>query len=258
MRDTPEHHFASDDLPRYGREHESFLSEKEMQTPRGLEEFISWYHGKFETYGDDEKFSEAVRFRLGPFKQFIEEASFIVKMLEKYDFCQQGVKIRHVIGSQSYDAEVVYENDHGVSAPKYLEVTDSTASEDEFHRMLVLSRTGMASAWGPLSKSGSKNKGLVISLEPKFLSEEERRLAVNTVIRAINRKIEKSDKYPEGTALIVGVDDNLLFKDDDWEFLDERVRRYCSLLSGFTHLFLVGASRDRFLFYELSALNGVE
>ncbi len=251
--DTNKHELKIDCHSGESRNLETFFTKEEFKIGRTPNEYIKWYYEKLENR--DKVLIEAMRFRKGLCKQFIEESLYLKNFLEKYEFNKSGVQLRHIIGNQSFDVEVVYSERDENSDLKFLEITDSVSDQYEYYRMKVLHEQGSVNGFGKVTKTGTKNKGLEITVADEFISDDERFEEMNKVIDALNKKLEKCSNYPEGTGLNIGVDDARLYKDDDIKYIERQIKTYASILTGFSFIFFVGATGNMFLSYDIKALN---
>jgi len=227
------------------------LSEEEISQERTPSELLSWVELKFEELGSSESGVGDLRLGVGLAKPLAEEVyPLAIFALKKYGEANY-IKISPVIGSQNYDA-VVTDNSHFPASVSYIEVTQAHEGEERHLRDMYLNEHGFVPAHGPVTKKGTKKKGMSISAEFKAESVPEMaRRELDKVLDAVRRKEGKD--YPPDTSLLVWFDDGYLFREvvSDMEidgFVHDNI---VSLDIHFSALYLVGKHREVFKQYDL-------
>lgn len=227
------------------------ISKTELETPRTAREYLAWVESRIQKLGKTDEGKSALRLRRGLAKVLVEEALPLAIFAAKHYGASRRVKIRHRIGNQNFDAEVM-DGRLRKSPFKYVEVTQAHEGENEHYRMIALERDGHVNVLGTVKKSGTKHTGITIEVENEARShdcvhsEELKRIA-----GAIARKLTK--RYTDDTALVVAFDDYVAIRsDEDMDSLRDFVsQNLAKKITNFRWLALVGWGKRNFLEFEL-------
>jgi len=228
------------------------LTKEELETPRTACEILDWVTNAIESFHETKELRAAAREGKFFAKELIEEALPIALFSSRYYGASGEVLITHVLGSQQYDATV--EDRRAQPSPiQFIETTVSDWSYEESLRVELLNRNGSVPAYGEVHAKGPKGNRSKLRAESGTLKHADvREQHIAGVISAVKRKADKP--YPDGTALVVRVDDALPFRDDDdVAILDDVARsELVPMLSGprFRILALEGSARVH-LAYEI-------
>lgn len=198
----------------------SIITKEEFETPRQASEILDWVVAAHNRFTATRELRSAAREGKFFAKELVEEAFPIALFAHRYYDASSDVEITLILGNQNYDATV--EDRRTNSGPiKFIEATVSDWSYEEALRMELLNADRSAPAYGKIRAAGPRGRRTSIEAESIALNHDEtREQHIAGVIAAVNRKADKT--YPDGTALVVRVDDALPFRDeDDVSILDE-------------------------------------
>jgi hypothetical protein len=152
--------------------------------------------------------------------QLMDEALPIALFAHSFYRASPEVEITHLIGSQPYDAVVSDRR----SEPKPVTHIETTVSDFDYHealRMELLNRDGHAPALVPVEVEGKR--GARTKLEARAEAVDHDVVHARHLVAVEASVIKKTKKeYPEGTALVVRIDDSIPFRTDaDRESLNE-------------------------------------
>ena len=131
------------------------LSRAELETARNPQEMSKWVQQTLDKIALTLEGRNQIRLRKGLLKELADEALPISLFAEKYFGDSRDIQIQHIIGSQTYDAKILYRNDVTPDI-NYIEVTQAREGEAEYLRMLKLQQDGAVPALGDVKKSGTK------------------------------------------------------------------------------------------------------
>jgi hypothetical protein len=189
------------------------ITEKDLQVPRSAAEFRPFVETAIESICSCLDGKLQIRFRKGIAKPLIEEALPLGLLCKCYFKADPRVTVKHVLGNQNYDAEIV-DNRPWPAPFRYIEITQAHQGENEYLRMLALDRDGHVNVLGGVRKTGTKHTGITVEVENEAKRHSDVLAAELKRIReAISRKAGKS--YPGNTGLLVVFDDYVAIKDDD-------------------------------------------
>ena len=130
-----------------------YISVDELTKTRSPAELCEWVQNKFDEIAEIPGGKDAIRFRKGLCKQFVEEVyPLSIYGMHKYAI-NSTARLTPVLGNQSYDALV---EDSSAKVQYKLEITQAHEGQDEYLRMLALKRDGHVWPFGKISKSGTK------------------------------------------------------------------------------------------------------
>lgn len=230
----------------------SLITREELEAPRSAAEILEWVYEAHSRLSVSKELKAAAREGKFYAKELIDEGLPIALFAYRHFKASKDVLIRHVIGNQQHDATV----DDQRSSPgtiKFIEATVSDWNYMESLRMELLTRDGHAPGYGKVEAEGAKGRRTKLVAELEALDHDTiRDQHIAGVIAAVKKKAD--NKYPDGTALVVRIDDAVPFRDDaDIAELDRVARgMLVPMLSGreFRVLALEG-SREVHLAYEL-------
>jgi hypothetical protein len=182
-----------------------------MIIPRTAAEMLPWALEAHTRFTKSKALRDLARAGHGFAKELAEEALPMARFAWRYFRESKEVLITHVLGNQQYDGNV----DDKRAAPshiRYIEVTDSTRDHNEALRNELLSRDGTAPGVGKVHAEGPK--GRRTRLEGEYAMRDvgaEPTQQLERVHEVVKAKAAKT--YPSGTALVVHVDDAIVFKD---------------------------------------------
>jgi hypothetical protein len=230
------------------------VTRDEIETPRTAAEIRGWIDAALERFQDQPReIRNSARDGKLLWKELAQEALPIALFASCYFAASSAVCIRHVLGSQQYDAEVD-DKRTPPSRARFIEVTHSAFDGDDARRMELLSSQGHAPSYGPVIAEGPKGKRT--RLEAQLEAHDHLELRAEHIERARQAVVRKARKaYAAGTALVVMVDDSGPFSkgDDRVELARVAQEEFAPLVDQreFCVLAFVGA-RGLFIAVELS------
>lgn len=188
------------------------LTKEELATPRTAAEILEWVYAAHSRFTATKEMRSAAREGKFYAKELISEALPIALFANRYFAASAEVSIMHVIGNQQHDA-VVDDRRGSPGKVKFIEATVSDWSYVESLRMELLSRDKYAPAYGKVEAEGAKGRRTKLIAQFEALDHDTiREQHIAGVIAAVKKKA--GNKYPDGTALVVRVDDALPFRED--------------------------------------------
>ncbi len=198
------------------------VSSYDIMKDRTPTELKCWIDEVFSEAKDEEQIT-AIRLRsTDNIKVLLEEVIPISHFSNRY--FDKDVKIKPIIGNQSFDAEVL-----GSNNVKYIEVTRAIDGYDEKLRNEHLDIHGSVSAVGSISINGTKASGkreVVIHSEAVNHKDTIKKIK-ELIIDRIQKKVDKQDNYNDGTLLLVSFDDSFFWDEDKTEidtFINEKIK----------------------------------
>ena len=201
------------------------ISADELQEPRLVSELADWLERCSERFSSlpDEQAQQVRLQGLGAKKYFGEAkpiARFCIEFFRESDL----VTVRHHLGNQPYDATIDDRRDPG-GPIRYIEVSEGVDGYANALRMELLNQQGHAPAYGPISAEGARhNRGVIVA---DTQAHSKRALQDQELARLSEAAEKKSIRdYPDGTALVIVIDDFVPFSDDeDVAVLDDYIRQ---------------------------------
>jgi hypothetical protein len=184
------------------------LTRQELETPRNAAEMLSGVdaaHARFNTKELRVEAREGKHFS----NELIHEARPMALFAYRYFGATPEVVIKHVIGSQNYDA-MVEDKRERPEAIRYLEATTTLKTYEDSLRMEVLSEKGSVAAFGPVVAEGPRRQR--ISIKAPGIAREHTAIRADhlkLVEQVVERKAKKN--YEPNTVLIVAVEDFVPF-----------------------------------------------
>ncbi len=230
-----------------------YVSQDEIEKERTPSELWDWLIRKVEQTCSTEEGLEAFRLQKGLLKKLPEEiAPLAIFGKQKYGTTDQ-VLLKPVIGSQSYDAEII---DKRIEPPDkcYIEITQAHEGKDAYFRRRELLEKGFVFSKAPVITTG-RGKNRRTSIPPQATSVEEGvKNELNRIADAAKRKAGKD--YRSNTFLLIAFDDTTLseerLKNLGYPGIDDFIRREISDLDlRFSHLYLVGKGQEVFREYPI-------
>jgi hypothetical protein len=230
----------------------TLLSKDEIETPRTAADILAWVYSAHRRFQRSKELRGIAREGRFFAKQLVEESLPIALFVDRFYTRSAQVEIKQVLGNQSYDATVV----DGRSSPDAVTHIESTVADmdhNESLRMELLSAKGTAPAVGVIPAKGSKRRrtelrGEACAYDPGEVADQ-RLLQVRNAVAA-----KAQNQYPNGTALVVRIDDAIAFRDQpEIDQLDALAKdTLMPMLSGreFRVLSMVG-SQGLYLDYRL-------
>jgi hypothetical protein len=121
------------------------------------------------------------------------------------------VTINYVFGDQKHDA-LALDGRTPPGSVRYVETTVADRDYEDAKRMELLSRDGGAPGYGQIVAKGPRHKRT--ELRGDIVEPDHRELVAQHLARADKAVRKKAAKtYPDGTALVVRVDDAVPFRD---------------------------------------------
>ena len=187
------------------------LTKEELSVPRSAADMLPWALAAHSRFTATPALRAMARDGRGFAKQLAQEALPMARFAYRYFNASSDVLITHVLGNQTYDG-VVEDKRSPIGTVRFIEVTDSTWDETEALRMELLSRDGYAPGYGKVHAQGRKGR------RTRLEGETEMRDVNAHPVQHLDRVREvvcakASRKYPDGTALVVHVDDAIRFRD---------------------------------------------
>lgn len=199
---------------------EAPVTQSELETPRTAAALLPWVLSTIARFntpelkqafrGGGDLLAQALRDELLPIALFAD----------KYFARSEHVVVTYTYGDQPYDA-LVDDRRESPAPVRFIEVTVADHDYEMSLRMEMLSRDGNVPMTGPVFVKGARGKRAELRAEleavdhDKLVSDH-----FDRVVAAVNRKAKK--KYPQGTALVVRVDDAGTFRlDEDRDDLRE-------------------------------------
>jgi hypothetical protein len=229
---------------------EQIISKSEIEQFRTTLEFIQWVDLKlklFKKYRRQIKEQELLR--KGISKQFWGEVYPLYLLLKKQTLIEGQFQVKNIIGSQSYDAEIKY-SDNKTHLINRLEFTEAKDGHDLHLRMKQFIDIGTVSLTGKLTHSGTEKSGHEIFISEDLTRRQDSMVNQYNLVRKCI--LNKKDKNPPGTALVVVIDDYTAPRYDN----EKDLNSFSGFLNtddifkntGFAALFFVGISGG--LFFE--------
>lgn len=188
------------------------LTKEELETPRTAAEILDWVYSAHSRFAASKELRQSAREGKFFAKELTNEALPIALFASRYFSASTEVRIAHVIGNQQHDA-VVEDRRKSPGAIKFIEATVSDWSYVESLRMELLTRDGHAPGYGKVEAEGAKGRRTKLVAELEALDHHMlREQHIAGVIAAIKKKAD--NRYPDGTALVVRVDDAVPFRED--------------------------------------------
>lgn len=230
---------------------EDFVTAEEIEKERTSDELAVWIESKISAIAAHAGGKEAIRLRRGLCKKLVEEV-YATSIFAKHKYASEPlVRFLPVLGNQQYDVRV---RDMRVTPPfiHYLEVTQAHEGEQDYLRMLELTRKGHVWASGNVTKKGTKHTGIELTVDSsaKSMSEHIDR-GTKLIKEAVERKA--GGRYNSNTSLVVMYEDTIAFQDEQERLeLDSFMRTLLPKSNlEFDRLYLVGWSKQNFHEYEL-------
>lgn len=228
------------------------LAQEELEVSRTAAEMLEWVNTAHARFTASRELKEAFREGKLLAKELMEESFPIALFANKYFSASEDVAISQIIGNQKHDA-IVNDRRAEPSKVEFIEVTVSDSTYEDSLRMEILNRDGNVAATGPVQVEGSRRNRKVLEATSVAVKVENTRSEhLSRILAAIEKKCKNT--YPDGTALVVRVDDALAFKnDEDCAVLDDLAKStLVPMISDreFVALALVGI-RGFYLAYEL-------
>ena len=189
------------------------ITKEEIEQFRTISELSFWINQIFSENISNE-FITSVRLKSSDeIKTLMEEVIPISKFAKKYFSSNSKIKIKPIIGNQSYDAII-----KGSDKISYLEVSRAVNGYDEKLRNEHLDKYGSVFAVGSIDKKGTKASGLreVIFLNNGISRKDEINNIKELIKKTILKKINKQKNYNAKTLLII------TFQDIFWDILDTK------------------------------------
>jgi hypothetical protein len=230
---------------------EAFVTAEEIEKERTAEELAAWIECKIGAIAALEGGKEAIRLRRGLCKKLVEEV-YAISIFATFKYSSEPlVKLLPVLGNQQYDVRVT-DMRETPSRIHYLEITQAHEGEQDYLRMLELTRKGNVWASGAVVKKGTKHTGIEVTVDgsAKSMSEHMDR-GTKLIKEAIERK--SGGRYNSNTSLVVMFEDTIAFRDEQERHeLDSFMRALLPQSNlEFDRLYVVGWSKQNFFEYDL-------
>lgn len=230
---------------------DSFITPEEIETERTSGELAAWLEYKIAAIAALEGGKDAIRLRRGLCKKLVEEV-FATTIFATFKYPSEPlVKFLPVLGNQPYDVRVT-DMRTNPSRIHYLEITQAHEGEQDYLRMLELTRKGRVWASGVVTKKGTKYTGIELTVDDsaKSMSEHIHR-GTKLIKEAIERKA--GGRYNSNTSLVVMFEDAIAFRDEQEQLaLDSFMQALLPQSNlAFDRLYLVGWSKQNFFEYGL-------
>lgn len=184
-----------------------------METQRTAAEILDWVYSTHSRFSATKELRTAAREGKFYAKELINEALPIALFASRHFGASTDVIITHVIGNQQHDA-VIEDRRRSPGPVRFIEATVSDWSYAESLRMELLSRDGHAPGYGNVEAEGAKGRRTKLVAQLEALDHDTiREQHIAGVIAAVKKKADS--KYPDGTALVVRIDDAVPFREDD-------------------------------------------
>lgn len=228
------------------------LSKEEIESTRTAAEILTWFYAANARFRVSKELKAAAREGQFFSKQLLEETLPIALFADRFYKRSAQVAITQVLGNQSYDATVL-DRRSSPDSVTHIETTVADMDHNESLRMELVSKEGSAPAVGTITVKGPKGRrtelrGESCVYDPSRVADQW----LPQVRAAVAAKAKK--QYPNGTALVVRVDDAIAFREkDEIDKLDALAKaELIQMLSGreFRVLSIVG-SQGLYLEYRL-------
>lgn len=200
------------------------VTREELETPRSAAEFLSWVReasARFNTKDLKREAREGKHFA----GELMDELLPLGLFAHRFYSASSLVTITYVFGDQQHDA-VVRDDRKPPGSIRFVETTVSDHDYEDAKRMELLSRDGSAPGYGQIVASGPRHART--ELRGELVAIDHQELVAQHLARAdaaVRKKAAK--KYPEGTALVVRVDDAVPFRsEEDAAQLQQHVRSH--------------------------------
>jgi hypothetical protein len=185
------------------------VTQAELEKPRSAADLLPWVHSALARFN-----TKDLKRDVRDGKHFAGELVDELLPLGLFAHCFYSasplVTITYVFGDQQHDA-LVRDDRTPPGSIRYVETTVADRDYEDAKRMELLSRDGSAPGYGPILVKGPRHARTELRGELVALDHYE--LVAQHVARAgaaVRKKAAK--KYPEGTALVVRVDDAVPFR----------------------------------------------
>lgn len=231
-----------------GRDFETMtdLTRRVLEEQHTAAEYFPWVRSLILELKNEPEGLEKIRLRVGLAKELMNEAYPIGLLASRFFGSSDQVHIALKIGNQPFDA-TVSDLRPDCTSIQYVEVTVAGEGENDYLRMRTLQESGQVSGLGRVTKTGTKQSGLHISVENSMVSQAEvLERERNSITAAIERKIPKS--YPADTLLLIAFDDTMAFdRPDNISNIEAIVTAFLPQLKRFHSVALVGTQKGMFL-----------
>ena len=187
------------------------ITAAEMSQPRSAADMLPWALDAHHRFTRTKTLRDLARSGAGFAKELSQEALPMARFAHRYFGASPEVLITHVLGNQQYDG-TVDDRRTLLGDIRYIEITDSTWDHNEAKRNELLSRDGTAPGYGKVHAEGPK--GRRSHLEGEYEMRDVNAMPTGQLQRVREVVEAKAAKtYPDGTALVVHVDDAITFRD---------------------------------------------
>jgi hypothetical protein len=187
----------------------AIVTQSELEAPRTAADFLPWVRSALERFNTKE-LKRAARDGKHFAGELVDELLPIGLFAHAFYNASSMVTITYVFGDQNHDALV----SDGRTPPgnvRYVEATVADRDYEDAKRLELLSRDGMAPGYGQIIAKGPKHARTELRGELEAL--DHHKLVALHLTRADDAVKKKAGKeYPEGTALVVRVDDAVPFR----------------------------------------------
>ena len=200
------------------------ISADELQEPRLVSELAGWLvrcSERFSSLPDEQ--AQRVRLQGLGAKKYFGEAKPIARFCMEYFRESDQVTVQHHLGNQPYDATIDDLRD-SPGPIRYIEVSETIDGHANALRMELLNQQGHAPAYGPISAEGSRHiRGEIVADTQAHSKRDLQAQELARLSEAAKKKFSRG--YPDGTALVIVIDDFVPFRDEeDVSVLDDHVQ----------------------------------
>lgn len=186
------------------------VTQAELETARTAADLLPWVNSALGRFNTRELKREALEWKHF-FGELADELLPLGLFAHRFYNASQLVTIRYVFGDQQHDA-LVQDGRTPPGKVRYVETTVADRDYDDAKRMELLSRDRHAPAFGPITAKGPRRARTELHGELVAIDHDE--LVAQHITRADEAVRKKFTKiYPDGTALVVRVDDAVPFRD---------------------------------------------
>lgn len=227
-----------------------FLSKHDYERHRAAQELAAWIDFVDCKFAETEDSKWIANFGQGLAKKYFEEARPTASFIRASYIGRKDVTVQMMLGNQQYDAVLRFAD--AVEPRQHrIECVAAIDGDEEHSRMQFMKKHGHVSLTGPVSKSGTKNKGYEIDIpsvsKPVCQTNAE---CMELIERAIRRKAAKN--YQDFIWLLVSFDDGLLVpRGRTLPKLREMTRAIvCTSRTKFGRVIVIGSSGKIYLDWE--------
>jgi hypothetical protein len=186
------------------------VTQAELEKPRSAADLLPWVYSELARFNTKELRRDARDWKHFA-GELVDELLPLGLFAHAFYSASPMVTITYVFGDQTHDA-LVQDGRTPSGKVRYVETTVADRDYEDAKRMELLSRDGGAPGYGQIVAKGPRHKRT--ELRGDFVEPDHPELVAQHLARADTAVRKKAAKnYPNGTALVVRVDDAVPFRD---------------------------------------------